>query len=260
MVLRKWPTITLLALLALHHASLLAQSLDSTKRFSHFAGSVGLTNNGIALVPTFSLEKPAAIMTFSLGTDRFSFEPDIRYTLDFKRGGMALFFRYRLPLSGRFQLGIGGNPAYNFVTKTVNDAGTTHEIIEAQRFVGGEIAPNYIISKHLSLGMYYLYGHGFQSDAPVNLHFLTLNASLTNILVAHNVLFQIMPQVYYLNQDGQEGYYFTATGGFYHKKYPFSLSSTINAEIKSHVSGSKPFAWNITLLYSFSKTFGHLKR
>ncbi len=241
-------------------AGALAQTVDSTKGYRHFSGSMGLTNNGIALVPSFSLGRPAAILTFSAGTDQFAFEPDIRYTLDFKRGGMALFFRYRPKMKGRFQFATGFNPAYNFFTKNIMDNGQTHEIIQAQRFVGTEIVPNYILNSHLSVGMYYLYGHGLQKDGPMNLHFITLNMNLTNVRVSNNLLFQVMPQIYYLKQDAQDGYYFTATGGFVHKKIPVSVFSTINAEIRSNVAGSKPFDWNISVLYSFNKAYAKMKR
>jgi aryl-alcohol dehydrogenase-like predicted oxidoreductase len=40
-----------------------------------------VTNNGISLVQTFSLGKPAAIVTLSIGKGKLSFEPDLRFSL-----------------------------------------------------------------------------------------------------------------------------------------------------------------------------------
>jgi len=44
-----------------------SQTADSTKHLTHFTGSVGITNNGISVVPTFSFGKSAAILLMSVG-------------------------------------------------------------------------------------------------------------------------------------------------------------------------------------------------
>jgi hypothetical protein len=62
------------------------QKADSIKRISHFSGSVSVTNNGISIVPTFSLGKPAAIFMLSARKNRFSFDPDLRFSLGESHG------------------------------------------------------------------------------------------------------------------------------------------------------------------------------
>lgn len=56
--------------------SAFAQQGDSTKVVAHLSGNAAVTNNGISLIPNFSLEQPAAIFNMSLEKGRFSFDPD----------------------------------------------------------------------------------------------------------------------------------------------------------------------------------------
>lgn len=48
----------MMAMLILTHF-VFSQKTDTTKTNYNFGGAVTLTNNGISLLPTFSLEKPA---------------------------------------------------------------------------------------------------------------------------------------------------------------------------------------------------------
>ena len=77
-----------------------SQVPDSAKQLTHFAGSAGITNNGISVVPTFSFGKPAAIFMMSVEKSRLSFEPDVRFSLDLKRGGIAFWWRYKILMKG----------------------------------------------------------------------------------------------------------------------------------------------------------------
>ena len=91
-----------------------AQQKDSVLVTSSFSGSLGVTNNGISIIPTFSLNAPAINVLLSVKKNKLSFEPDIRLTFDGKKGGMIFWFRYR-PLQGKkFNLQLGAHPAYNF--------------------------------------------------------------------------------------------------------------------------------------------------
>ncbi len=61
-----------------------SQTIDSTKSIGYFGGAVSVTNNGISLVPTFSLGKPAVIFDMVVGKRKLSFEPQLRFALDGK--------------------------------------------------------------------------------------------------------------------------------------------------------------------------------
>ena len=80
--------------LALFFAQISYGQQDSIKTISSFNGSIGITNNGFSIVPTFSLNSPAAIMNFTWRKNRFSFNPDIRLIPDLSKGGLISWFRY----------------------------------------------------------------------------------------------------------------------------------------------------------------------
>jgi hypothetical protein len=56
---------------------------DESNKSTCFGGSFGLNNNGIALLPTFSLNKPAGFLMLNVG-NRLTFEPEFHFSLDGK--------------------------------------------------------------------------------------------------------------------------------------------------------------------------------
>jgi hypothetical protein len=238
-------------LLLLAHFSF-SQKVDSAKSISHFSGSITATNNGISLIPTFSLNDPAILFNLSIGKGRLSFEPDIRFALEGKPWSFLFWWRYRVR-SNKFLLTLGAHPAMNFRTQISSIDGS--EIIVTRRFLAGELAPNYLVSKNTSVGLYYLYSRCFDKGAAKNTHFITVNSNFRNIKLGNRFFAQVIPQFYYLRQDGVDGIYFTSTFALAKKNFPFSVQSIINKEIESEIAGSRNFVWNVSLIYSFSKYY-----
>ena len=231
------------------------QVQDTTVKPLQINGSIGLTNNGISIIPTFSLNAPAAIFNFYVRKNRFSFDPDIRATLDGRKGSMIFWFRYRFIQGKKFNLSAGIHPAYNLALRTITEAGKISDITQARRFIAYEIAPSFVISKHLSVGPYLLRGMGLQKDGPVSTYFIAFNTNITNIPIGNQLKFSWTPQFYYLNLDKQEGVYMANIFRLVHDKSPFSLQSVMNKEIKTNIKGSQNFAWNIILNYSFGHQY-----
>lgn len=187
----------------------LGQAPDSAQSaVTTYSGSVGITNNGISFVPSFSLNSSAGIMLFFYGKGRFSFDPDIRIASDAKRGSLITWFRYRVVDKKRFSLRLGAHPGLNFITKNITDNGSDLKIIQARRYLAGEVVPNFQIKPNWSIGMYYLNGNALQKDGPQTTHFLTFNSSVSGVKLGGDFRFQILPAVYYLNVDGDGGYFF----------------------------------------------------
>jgi len=232
-----------------------SQERGDSVSIRHFSGSVSVTHNGISLVPTFSLGKPAGIILLSMGNERFSFDPDIRFSLKGKPWSMLFWFRYKLIHTGKFRVNIGTHPALNFRTMRVSLNGDSAEIIESRRFLAGELFPSYLISENVSIGIYYLYGRGFEKSVPKNNHFLTLNGNFSYIPVAGKLFMKLNPQFYYLRQDDHDGFYFTSSMTLAGKNFPLSISAIINKSIRSDITGSKDFVWNTSLVYSFGKKY-----
>lgn len=231
------------------------QQPDSTNNNTTFSGSVGITNNGFSIIPTFSLNSPAVNMNFYLRKNKFSFDPDIRLVPDASKGGFLFWIRYYAIEKKKFTLRVGVHPAFSFVKKTVLDNGASTEITEMLRFAAGEIVPNYQITPNWSIGAMFLHGSGLQKHGPQNTNVLFLNTNISNIKLSEQLKFQFIPMVYFLNTDGFTGNYISTTGILSHRKSPFSLQSTINQTLKSDIPGNQDFMWNVMLAYSFRKIY-----
>lgn len=233
-----------------------SQQIEEPQKNMQFTGALGATSNGLSIIPTFSLNAPAFNFLMSVKKDRFSFDPDIRLTFDGKKGGMIFWFRYRPIQSKKFNLQLGAHPAYNFALRdiiTSSTSSTMSTVTQARRFIAAEIFPSYKISDKVRVGFYYLNGFGMQKDGPMNTKFIAVNANVAPIPIFKNHFLQYTPQFYYLNIDGISGTYYTHTLGISGKNHPFLVQSTVNREIKTKIPGSKLFAWNISIFYTFNK-------
>ena len=228
-----------------------SQKVDSTKNNSHFTGTISVTNNGISLIPTFSLGKPAAIFELSAGRKRFSFDPQMRFNLENgKPWSFVFWMRYKLVETEKFKLNIGTHSSFVFSNTTITTNGVVKEVITTKRFWASELSPQYALSKHVSLGVYYLYAHRIDIDATKNTHFLALNSRISNINLSHQFYMTVVPQVFYLKLDEKDGFYMNATLTLAKHNSPFALSTIASKTIHSNI-GTKDFVWNVSLAYSF---------
>lgn len=235
----------------------LSQNSDSTRLANNFKTVVSVTNNGMSLIPTFSLEKPAIIFDASYGR-RLTFDPLIRYSLEGKPWSFIFWWRYKLIKSGKFQFTIGAHPSVLF--KTVNGTinGTSTEIMRARQYFVGELYPYYLLAKNVSMGVYYNYSRGLAKDDVKNTNFITLRTSISNIRLFEDLSLTFVPQVYYLKMDDRDGFYITSAFTFARNNFPVSISSVLNKKIESEIM-SADFVWNVSLNYTFSEQLIRLK-
>lgn len=257
----RFTTLKITCLLIFSTLDSLAQTQDSTntQAATTFSGSVGLTNNGFSIIPTFSLNNPAVIMNFSWRKKRLSFDPDIRLVPDASKGGLIFWLRYRIIEKQKFSLRLGTHPAFTLIHRNVTENGKTTEITEMLRFLAFEIVPNYQITPNWGIGATYLQGNGLQNHGPQLTRVLFLNTNIANIKLSENFRFQLIPSVFFLYTDGYRGNYFSATGILSNKKLPFALQSTINQTFKSDVPNNQNFMWNVMVSYNFSKKIMRVK-
>jgi hypothetical protein len=235
-----------------------SQELTGNNKPYNFSAAVTITNNGISMIPTFTLGKPAAVFDMSVGR-KLSFDPQFRFALEGKPWSFVFWWRYEIIKTGKFQMKIGAHPAFAFKTITVAEEDGSKEIIRVQRFLAGELSPNYFVGKYISIGIYYLYAHGFEQDATRNTHYLTFNSNLSRIPLAGPFFMKYAPQIYYLKMDTDDGFYFASTLTLAHKNFPLTVSSTINKVIRTNISASKDFVWNINLIYAFSNNYSKIQ-
>lgn len=241
------------AIIYLTHLSF-SQNIDSTELISHFGGAVTVTNNGISLLPNLSLDKPAVIFDMSMGR-RLSFEPQFRFSFEGKPWTFLFWWRYKVLKTEKLRINTGVHPAILFSPTTTSINGISEEVLVSKRFLAGEISPSYLLAKNISVGIYYLYSHGFDAGTTKNVHFLTINSKLSNIKLFNQFYMNFHPQIYYLRMDEDDGYYITTTLTLSRKNFPLSISSIVNKVIRTDIPASKSFVWNVSLIYSFNKEF-----
>ncbi len=231
-----------------------AQTIESPKTEYHFSGSIGATNNGISFIPTFSLGKPAAIFTMSVGSKKLSFEPELRTSLEGKPWSLVLWGRYKIVENSKFKLNIGAHPAIAFKSVVLNNAGILTNTIRAQRYLAGALSSAYSLTKNISIGSDYLFSRGIDEGTIHNTNFITLNTSFSNIKLTDDFALRFSPQVYYLKMDAKDGYFFSSGLTLSKKNMPISISAMINKIIKTDIN-TKNFVWNATISYSFNNKF-----
>ena len=214
-----------------------------------FYGNIQVTNNGISLVPTFSLGDPALLFDLKFVKGRHSFEPDMRFALEGKPWAFIFWYRYQAVSSGKFSLRVGAHPAINFRTIDVVKDGEAAQVIQARRYLAAEVSPSYALGQGVRVGMYYLTAVGFD-EGTRRTHFLTLNAGFSDVPLGRKLYAVISPQVYYLRMDQDDGLYANATLTLALRNFPLSLGSILNQEITSRID-SEAFNWNLSLIYNF---------
>lgn len=220
-----------------------------------YSGSIGVTTNGFSIIPSFSLNSPAIVSVLTWRKNKFSISPDIRLTPGLSKGGMLLWFRYFPVQRKHFVLRVGTHPALNFQFRDIVTNGKSSTITQMRRFLAWEVSPTFTLSNNWTVGVYYLQGNGLQLDGPRTTHFVTLNTSLSKIRISPLLRFSLIGAVYYLNLDGYEGQYLTATAILSNLKFPVSLESSINQTFKANLPGNRQFMWNVTLNYNFRKVY-----
>ncbi len=234
-----------------------AQDADTSDRVYHFNGNVSVTNNGFSFIPLFSLGKPAAIVTLSVGGDRFSFDPQFRFDLDgLKPWTLIFIWRYKVIEKEKFQMKVGIHlPTYSFREVSSQIDGEAQVRLVPFRVMAVELLPTYTVSRHVSLGAYYIHGFALEEFDPTkHIDYLSLRAHFTQLHFAKQFYLSWNPEVYYLNLYGPGGFYAAQSLSLGHQKIPVSLSTTMNIKLVSDIE-TKDFDWNISLVYTFGGQF-----
>ncbi len=232
-----------------------SQESDSIKVANYFGGAVTVTNNGISLIPTFTLGKPAATFDMAIRKRKLSFEPEFQFSLDGKPWTFFFWWRYKLVNTSRFFVRVGVHESLSYSTLPVLTNGESKETIITQRYLAGEFTPNYFLTKNISIGMYYLYSYGFDNEYVRNTHLGMLNMNFSNIKLSDKFFLSYMPQIYYLRINNNDGYNVTSTLTLARKRFPVLLSLFGNKTIQSHIPGHKDFVWNASLIHSFNSKY-----
>jgi hypothetical protein len=241
--------------LSLVSQSAFSQQVDSVKSEKHFGGTVTVTNNGISLLPSFSLGRPAAVFDLNVGNKKLTFEPQFRFGLDGKPWSFIFWWRYKLIQHEKFKLSVGAHPSFVFKPTTIIVNGVDDDTFYVQRYLATEISPNYFITKNITVGVYYLHSTGLDKGAIQETNFITINANFNNIKLSDDFYMKFNPQIFYLKMDKPDGFYATATLTILKKNFPLSIQSIVNKAIETMIPAKSNFVWNVSLIYSFNKNY-----
>lgn len=246
--------ISFLCLMLCYQFSFAETASDSTKKEMQFATSALVTNNGISVVPIFTLGKPATIINFTVGR-RFTFEPEFRVSLEGKPWSFIYWFRYKVAKTAKYSLNVGAHPAIIFKTIPVTVNGNNEKILRAQRFLAAEVSQNFRVNQHVNVGLYYLVGAGSVENKTKPTNLITLRGGYNSIPLGKEIIAGVNTQLIYLFTNGEEGSYVNGTVTLGHKKSPITLSCFYNQPINTNITGGKLPVWNIAATYAFNKMF-----
>lgn len=231
-----------------------AQETGTSRPNHHFSGTITATNNGISLIPSFNLGRPAVFFDLSIGGERLSFDPMLRFGMDGKPWAFVFWGRYKVIKDKRFTLNVGLHPAFLFGDMKIMVDGKEESVMRVNRFLAGEIMPTYKVSNRFSIGLYYLQGHGFNPVPPKNSNFIALNTIFSNLPLGKEIKLKMNPQLYFLRVDENTGTYVTSSFTVTKDDFPIAFQTLFNQKIKSDVP-SDNFVWNLSLLYNFSNNY-----
>jgi len=247
--LNKLPRILILFLLVNVVIVSKAQSGEATEKEYHLSGDISATNNGISVIPSFSLGKPAVIFELAAGGEKLTFEPQFKFSMKAKPWSFVFWWRYKLVDNEKFGLRVGAHPAFMFADLSYQEEGRSVETIKVRRLLGTEIAPSFRMSDKVTLRPYTIIGHGFDGGTK-NTIYLTFITSISDLGITDHINFSMSPQLFFLKMDENHGYYCSSSFSLEHDKCPVSLSSMFNYKINSSIA-SEDFLWNVSLVYKF---------
>lgn len=242
----------ILLLFVLHVSMNVFPQVEENESKIHVAGSAGLTNNGISLIPNFSLGDPAAMFSVLISRGRLSFVNDFSFSLEAKPWYALYWIKYQVVEKEKFTMTAGTHLGLNFFTSEVEANSIVTEKLQYERYWVADLFPRYLINENVSLGVYYLHSRGLDEGTIDASHFITLNANFSRINISKEAYLGVNPQLYYLNQDGIDGTYFTSAFTLGKGTFPVTLNAMINQPIKTNISAGNEFVWNFSLVYSFS--------
>ncbi len=227
-----------------------SQKTDSTKAPIQFSGNISATNNGVSLVPTFSLGKPAILIDLAVKGKKLSFEPMLNFATDkLKPWGFIFWLRYKLVEKKKFKIKIGAHPSFVFSASESLVNGIKTEKLTANRYVAFEFVPSYQISKNTTVSAYLLGANQLAVGILDPTYFVAVNA-ISTVNLSDKFFMRMIPQLYFLKLGNQTGYYTNANVIIGKKNFPISINGMVSKSIKTEIEVNK-FVWSAGLTYSF---------
>jgi len=214
-------------------------------------GAVTVTNNGVSLIPSFTLGRPATIVDLTVQRGAASFEPQLRFGIDGRPWSFLLWGRYQVVRGEKFTLTAGVHPAFVFRTVHVPTPEGSASGTEVNRFVAGEMAPSYAVTDRVAVGGQYLYSRGLQAHRARQTQFAAAHVRVGGVPLGRSLALQVVPQIFYLKMDRRDGTYASATATVARRGVPVAVSAMVSTPLRSDIAGGRGAVWNVSLTYAF---------
>ncbi|TAL64023.1 MAG: hypothetical protein EPN88_11500 [Bacteroidetes bacterium] len=222
------------------------EQADSSKTKLKANGTISLNSNGIASIPAFSLDKPAIIASITLAKNRFSYDPQLAYGLDFKAWFIDSWFHYKIVDKPHFEFRTGVNFSTFFSDNKVQD----EAIRQAQRYFAIELTGVYKLSPKSSLTFAYWNDRG-QDKGTLKGHFFNLIGEKSEISIGKNVLLSAALQLFYIDYEGNnDGLFISPKISSSVRNAPVSIFFQPIQAFYSNISPFPGFRWNLGLSYT----------
>jgi hypothetical protein len=223
------------------------ENADSSKAKLKFNGNVSLNSNGIAPIPSFSLNKPAIIAAFTLQKKRFSFDPQIAYGLNLRPWLIDTWTHYRIIYRPSFELRTGVDFGMIFSEYNTGE----YEILQGQQYLTFEIAVIYRFSPKSSVSLM-LWNDNGQDPATINGNFYNLVYDLADIKIGHAILLSANIQLFAIQYTGNnDGLFISPRISSSLRNIPLSLFFQATQTLTSNIEPYQGFKWNAGLAYMF---------
>lgn len=209
--------------------------------------NVSLNSNGIASIPAFSLGKPAVVAAAGLAKGRFSLDPVLAYGLNFKPWYIDSWLHYMLVDRPVFKLRTG----FNFSTYFSEYKLPEKQILQGERYWAVELAGFYYINSKSYLSLLYWNDRG-QEPGTISGHYINFSGEISEIKAGKNLFFSANLQIFYIDYDGMnDGLFISPKVSSSINDLPIAVFIQATQVIKSNISPSPGFKWNIGLAYTF---------
>jgi hypothetical protein len=225
---------------------------DSLKTKLNAGATVSLNSNGISSIPAFSLGKPAIIASVALQKNRFSYDPQLAYGLNFKGWFIDSWLHYKLIDRPHFEF----RPGFNFSTFFSDYKGQEETILpnepirQAQRYFTIELTGIYKFSPKSSLTIGYWNDRGQEKGTLLG-HFFNLVYERTDIRMGKNVLIAADFQIFYIDYEGHnDGLFLSPKISASVKEVPFTIFFQPIQALESNINPFPGFRWNLGISYT----------
>jgi hypothetical protein len=223
------------------------EKTDSSTAKLKFNGNVSINSNGLAPIPSFSLDKPALIAALALQKKRFSYDPQIAYGLNMKPWIIDNWLHYRLIQKPRFELRTGLDFSMFFSEYDTGDA----KILQGQQYITLELAAIYKFSPKSFLTLMYWSDNG-QDPGSIRGNFYNMLYDITDIEIGESILFSGTLQIFCVSYTGNnDGLFVSPRIASSVKNIPLSLFFQATQALTSNIEPYPGFRWNMGLGYAF---------